>query len=98
MERAITKLKKHKSPGNDSTPGDVTQAGGDQLARRIYDLCQTAWMREETPDECTQSVIVTIPKKDDLRECSNYRTISLMSHVGKIMMTVMLERLKSLPS
>jgi len=40
--------------------------------------------------------VITIPKKGDLLECSNHRTISLMNHMSKILMIILLERLKSL--
>jgi len=46
-------------------------------------------------EEWTKSDIVTMPKKGDLSQCSNYRTIALLSHVGKVLMIVLLERLKA---
>ena len=33
--------------------------------------------------EWTKSLIVTIPKHGDLRDCNNYRTIAQLSHMGK---------------
>ena len=47
------------------------------------------------PEEWSQSVIVTIPKKGDLKECTNYRTITLINHACKVMLKVLLERLKA---
>ena len=40
-------------------------------------------------------IIVTIPKKGDLRECSNYRTISLINHLGKVLLNIILDRLQA---
>jgi len=51
-------------------------------------------MFKQIPDEWSKSVIITIPKKGDSTLCSNYRTISLINHVAKILMAVILERLK----
>ena len=38
----------------------------------------------------TKSLVITLPKKGNLQQCQNYRTISLISHPSK----VMLNRLK----
>jgi len=42
-----------------------------------------------------QAVIVTLLKKGDLSQCSYYRTIALLGHVGKVLITVLLDRLKA---
>ena len=44
--------------------------------------------------EWTKAMLVTLPKKGDLSECKNYRTIALTSHMGKILMSILLNRLK----
>jgi len=46
------------------------------------------------PKEWTKSVLVTIPEKCNATECSSYRTIALMSHIGKLMMTILTRRLQ----
>ena len=40
----------------------------------------------------TQSLIITLPKKDNLQLCQNYRTISLISHPSKVMLRILLNR------
>ena len=47
------------------------------------------------PKERTQSLVIPLPKKGNLRKCQNYRTISLISHASKIMLRIILNRLKS---
>ncbi|WP_295513888.1 reverse transcriptase family protein, partial [Thiolapillus sp.] len=42
----------------------------------------------------TQSLVVTLPKKGNLQQCQNYRTISLISHPSKVMLKIILNRLK----
>ena len=63
--------------------------------KEIHGMCNQIWRGESTPEEWIQSVLVPIPKKGDLKDCKNYRTIALMSHVGKIFMMILLERLKA---
>ena len=40
------------------------------------------------------SVFIPIPKKDNAKECSNYHTIALISHVSKIMLKILQARLQ----
>ena len=37
---------------------------------------------------------ITIPKKGNAKECSNYRTVALISHVSKIMLQSLQGRLQ----
>jgi len=95
VEAAVKRLKKNKSPGIDDITGEMIQAGGDRVAEEIHGICNQIWQEGKVPEEWAKSVIITIPKKGDLAECNNYRTIALLSHVGKVLMMVLLERLKA---
>jgi hypothetical protein len=94
VEDAINKLKKNKSPGVDGITAEMLQAGGEKLKHKIYELCNRAWDEETIPEHWGQSILIPIPKKGDLSECSNYRTISLINHTGKVLLMVLLNRLK----
>ena len=95
VEKAIKRLKNNKSPGVDGITSEMLKAGGQRLMKEIHGMCNQIWRGESTPEEWIQSVLVTIPKKGDLKDCRNYRTIALMSHVGKIFMMILSERLKA---
>ena len=41
-----------------------------------------------------KSVFIPIPKKDNAKECSNYRTIALISHASKVMLKILQARLQ----
>ena len=41
-----------------------------------------------------KSVFIPIPKKDNAKECSNYRTIALLSHASKVMLKILQARLQ----
>ena len=41
-----------------------------------------------------QSLVITFPKKGNLQQCQNYRTISLISHPSKVMLKIVLNKLK----
>ena len=41
-----------------------------------------------------RSVFIPIQKKDNAKECSNYRTIALISHTSKVMLKILQARLQ----
>ena len=40
------------------------------------------------------SVLISIPKKGNAKECSNYRTIALISHTSKVILKILQARLQ----
>ena len=44
------------------------------------------------PPDWKRSVFIPIPKKGNAKECSNYRTIALISHASKIMLKILQAR------
>ena len=57
-------------------------------------LCQKIWRTGEWPSDWKQSVFVPLPKKGDTMECSNHRTVSLVSHASKVLLKVINNRMK----
>ena len=94
VEEAICTLKRNKSPGYDEITAEMIQASGEQLVRQIHPLCNKAWNESTIPEEWSKFILVPIPKKGDLSQCANYRTVSLINHTGKILLIVPLNRLK----
>ena len=41
-----------------------------------------------------RSVFIPIPRKDNAKECSNYRTTALLSHTSKVMLKILQARLQ----
>ena len=80
VEEAIRTLKRNKSPGLDGITVEMIQADGEQLVRQIHQLCNKAWSESTIPEEWSKSILVPIPKKGDLSQCANYRTVSLINH------------------
>ena len=52
------------------------------------------WQTGEWPTPWTQSLVIPLPKKGNLQQCQNYRTISLICHSSKVMLKITLNRLK----
>ena len=50
---------------------------------------QQIWKTQQWPQDWKRSVFITIPKKGNAKECSNYSTIALISHAGKVMLKIL---------
>ena len=59
----------------------------------LLNICSKIWQTGEWPTPWTQSLVITLPKKGNLLQCQNYRTISLISHASKVMLKILLNRL-----
>ena len=52
------------------------------------------WKTQQCPQDWKRSVFIPIPKKGKAKECSNYFTISLISHASKVMLKILQARLQ----
>ena len=50
------------------------------------------WKTQQWPQDWKRSVFIPIPKKGNAKECSNYRTIALISHASKVMLKILQAR------
>ena len=94
VEAAVQSLKKGKSAGVNSILAELVQAGGEDVITALMTICNKIWQTGEWPTPWTQSLVITLPKKGNLQQCQNYRTISLISHPSKVMLKTILNRLK----
>ena len=46
------------------------------------------------PQDWKRSVFILVPKKGNAKECSNYRTVALISHASKVMFEILQARLQ----
>ena len=60
----------------------------------LQSICQQIWKTQQWTQDWKMSVFIPIPKKGDVKECSNYRTIALISHVSKRMLKILQDRLQ----
>jgi hypothetical protein len=71
VERAIEKLKRHKSPGIDQIPAELFKAGDRAISCDIIKLNTSIRNKEELPQEW-ESIIVPVYKKGNKTDCTNY--------------------------
>ena len=70
----------------DNIPAELVRAGGEDVITALMTICNKIWQTGEWPTLWTQSIVITLPKKGNLQQCKNYRTINLISHSSKIML------------
>ena len=88
MEAAVQKLKKGKSGGVDNIRAELVKAGGEDVITDLTTICNKIWQTGDWPTPWTQSLVITFPKKGNLQQCQNYRTINLISHTSKAMLKI----------
>ena len=87
-------MKKGKSDGVDNIPAELVQAGGEDVITALTTICNKIWQTGKWPTPWTQSLVITLPKKGNLKQCQNYRTISNIRHPSEVMLKIILNRLK----
>jgi hypothetical protein len=92
-ELAIEKLKSHKSPSTDQIQAELIKTGGRKICPDIHKLIISIWNKEELPEECKESIIVLTNKKSDKTDFSNYRGISLLPTMYKMLSNILLSSL-----
>ena len=60
----------------------------------LHSICQIIWETQQWPQDWKKSVFIPVAKKHNAKECSNYRTITLISHTSKVMFKILQARLQ----
>ena len=60
----------------------------------LQSICQQIWKTRQVPQDWERAVFIPISKKGNAKECSNYRTIALISHASKVMLKILQARLQ----
>ncbi|PIK62384.1 endonuclease-reverse transcriptase [Apostichopus japonicus] len=91
---ALIKTSNGKSLGLDQVTAELLKADVNATVERLTDLFNIIWSEESTPKRWNKGLIVKIPKKGDLTDCSNWRGVTLLPVMSKIFGRVLINRLK----
>ncbi len=91
---ALGSITTNKASGGDGIPVELFQILKDDAVKVLHSICQQIWKTQQWPQDWKRSVFIPIPKKGNAKECSNYRTIALISHTSKVMLKILQARLQ----
>ena len=66
----------------------------DTAVKVLHSICQQIWKTQQWPQDEKRSVFIPLPKKGNAKECSNYRTLALISHTRTVMLKILQARLQ----
>ena len=66
----------NKASGGDGIPVELFQILKDDAVKVLYSICHKIWKTQQWLHDWKRSVFIPNPKKDNAKECSNYRTIA----------------------
>nr|KAG5699276.1 hypothetical protein BaRGS_000478 [Batillaria attramentaria] len=92
--KAIMTLRNGKAAGPDEIPAEAIKADTETAVNMLHSLFSKIWEKEEVPAQWKEGIVIKLPKKGDLRDCSNYRGIMLLSVPGKVLNRILLERMR----
>ena len=86
----------NKASGGDRIPVELFQILKDDAdAVKVFHLIgQQIWKTPQWPQDWKRSVFIPIPKEGNAKECSDYRTITLISNASKVMLKILQARLQ----
>ena len=84
----------NKASGGGGIPVELFQILKDDAVKVLHSVCQQIWKTQQWPQGWKRSIFIPIPKKGNVKECSNYRTIALISHGSKVMLKILQARLQ----
>ena len=90
---ALGSITTNRASGGDGIPAKLFQILKDDAMKLLPSICQQIWKTQQWPQDWKMSGFIPIPKNGNAKECSNYRTIALISHASKVMFKILQTRL-----
>ena len=86
---ALGSITMNKASGGDGDAAELFQVLKDDAVKVLHSVCQQIWKTQQWPQDWKRSVFIPIPKNINAKECSNCRTIALISHANKVMLKIL---------
>ena len=84
----------NKANEGDGVPAELFQILEDDAVKVLHSICQQIWKTQQWPQDWKRSVFIPIPGKGNAKECSNYCTTALISHISKVILKILQARLQ----
>ena len=83
---ALRSITLNKVRGGDGIPAELFQILKGDAVKVLHSIRQQIWKTQQWPQDWKKSVFIPIPEKGNAKECSDYHTITLISHTNKVML------------
>ena len=94
VQRALESITMNKASGGDGVPVELFQILKEDAVKVLHSICQLIWTTQQWPQDWKRSGFTPIPKKGTAKACSNYHTISLISHASQGILINLQKRLQ----
>ena len=94
VKLALRSITMNKASRGDGISVELFQILKDDAVKVLHSICQQIWKSQQWPQDWKMLVFIPIPKKGNAKECSNYRTIAVISHATKAMLKILQARLQ----
>ena len=91
---ALGSITTNKASRGDGIPVELFQILKDDIVKVLHSICQQIWKTQQWPQDWKRLVFILIPKKGNAKDCSNYHTVTLISHASKVMLKILQARLQ----
>ena len=86
---ALESITTNKASGGGGIPDELFQILKNDAMKVLHSKCQQIWKTQQWPQDWKRSVFISIPKKGNAKECSNYWTTALILHISKVMLKIL---------
>lgn len=93
IKSAIKQLKNNKAPGADNIAAEMLKVDLEVITNLLHPIVSEVWETEIIPEEFTDALIIKLAKKGDLTFCSNWRGITLLNTINKIISIIIHDRI-----
>ena len=91
---ALGSITMSKGSGGDGISAELFQILKDDAVKGLHSIHQQIWKTQQWPRNWKKSVCISIPKRGNGKECSNYHTIALISHASRVTFKILQARLQ----
>ena len=91
---ALGSITRNKVSGGDGIPVELFQILKDDAVKVLHSICQQIWKTQQWPQDWKRSVFISILKKGNAKECSNYWKFAFISHASKVIFKILQARLQ----
>jgi len=92
VKGALGSITMNKTSGSDAIPVELFKIIRDDAVKVLHSICQQILKTQQWTQDWKMSGCISIPKKGNAQECSNYHTTVLISHANKITLKILQAR------